>query len=130
MALPLQGKARKEGNSVFVDENFVAYENQWNYLLEIKRISEVAVDAILAKHATASELGELTTTSESKPWETPAPQKITHNDFLAVPVIIRSNMLYISLQGFSAKVVNHQILRKMTYLRNVVVKKTFRHSAH
>ena len=107
VALPLQGKARKEGNSVFVDENFVAYENQWNYLLEIKRISEVAVDAILAKHATASELGELTTTSESKPWETPVPQKIAHNDFPANPVLIRSNMLYIPLQGFSAKAVNH-----------------------
>ncbi len=49
VALPLQGKARKEGNSVFVDTNFMAYENQWNYLLEIKRISEVTVDAILAK---------------------------------------------------------------------------------
>ena len=104
VALPLQGKARKEGNSVFVDENFVAYENQWNYLLEIKRISEVAVDAILAKHATASELGELTTTSESKPWETPVPQKIAHNDFPANPVLIRSNMLYIPLQGFSGTI--------------------------
>ena len=107
VALPLQGKARKEGNSVFVDENFVAYENQWDYLLEIKRISEVTVDSILAKHATASELGELSTTSESKPWETPVPQKIAHNDFPALPVLIRSNMLYIPLQGFSAKVVNH-----------------------
>ena len=116
MALPLQGKARKEGNSVFVDENFVAYENQWNYLLEIKRISEVAVDAILAKHATASELGELTTTSESKPWETPVPQKIAHNDFPANPVLIRSNMLYIPLQGFSAKAVNH--LKRIASFKN------------
>ena len=116
VALPLQGKARKEGNSVFVDENFVAYENQWYYLLEIKRISEVAVDAILAKHATASELGELTTTSESKPWETPVPQKIAHNDFPANPVLIRSNMLYIPLQGFSAKAVNH--LKRIASFKN------------
>ena len=40
VALPLQGKARKEGNSVFVDENFMVYENQWYFLLEIERISE------------------------------------------------------------------------------------------
>ena len=116
VALPLQGKARKEGNSVFVDENFMAYEDQWNYLLEIKRISEVAVDAILAKHETASELGELSTTSESKPWETPVPQKITQNDFPANPVLIRSNMLYIPLQGFSAKVVNH--LKRIASFKN------------
>lgn len=116
VALPLQGKARKEGNSVFVDENFVAYEKQWNYLLEIKRISEVAVDAILAKHETASELGELSTTSESKPWETPSPQKIAHNDFPINPILIRSNMLYIPLQGFSAKAVNH--LKRIASFKN------------
>ena len=116
VALPLQGKARKEGNSVFVDENFVAYEKQWNYLLEIKRISEVAVDAILAKHETASELGELSTTSESKPWETPSPQKIAHNDFPTNPILIRSNMLYIPLQGFSAKAVNH--LKRIASFKN------------
>lgn len=116
VALPLQGKARKEGNSVFVDENFMVYENQWYFLLEIERISEMAVDAILAKHETASELGELSTTSESKPWETPVPQKISHNDFPANPVLIRSNMLYIPLQGFSAKVINH--LKRIASFKN------------
>ena len=107
VALPLQGKARKEGNSVFVGENFMVYEDQWNYLLEIKRISEVRVDAILAKHETVSELGELSTTCESRPWETPVPQKIANNDFPVNLVLIRSNMLYIPLQGLSEKVVNH-----------------------
>ena len=116
VALPLQGKARKEGNSVFVDENFMVHEDQWNYLLEIKRISEVTVDAILAKHETASELGELSTTSELKPWETPAPQKITHSDFPTNPVVIRSNMLYIPLQGFSSKAVNH--LKRIASFKN------------
>lgn len=77
VALPLQGKARKEGNSVFVDENFMVYEDQWNYLLQIKRISETTIDAILVKHGTDSEWGELSTTSESTPWETPVPQKMS-----------------------------------------------------
>ena len=98
VALPLQGKARKEGNSVFADENFMTYEDQWNYLLEI------------------TELGELSTTSESNPWETPVPQKITRNDFPANPVLIRSNMLYIPLQGLSAKAVNH--LKRIASFKN------------
>ena len=116
VALPLQGKARKERNSVFVDEDFMAYGDQWNYLLEIKRISEATVDAILTKHEKASELGELSTTSETKPWETPIPQKITHNDFPASLVLIRSNILYIPLQGFSAKAVNH--LKRIASFKN------------
>ena len=116
VALPLQGKARKEGNSVFVDENFVACEDQWSYLLQIKRISQITVDAVLAKHGTASELGELSTTSESRPWETPAPQKITRNDFPVNSILIRSNMLYIPLSGFSARAVNH--LKRIASFRN------------
>ena len=116
VALPLQGKARKEGNSVFVDENFIIYENQWNYLLQIKRIPETTIDAILAKHGTDSELGELSTTSESKPWETPVPQKITPNDFPANLVLIRSNMLYIPLSGLSARVINH--LKRIASFKN------------
>ena len=116
VALPLQGKARKEGNSVFVNENFTVYESQWDYLLQIKRISETMIDAILVKHRTDSELGELSTTSESTPWETPVPQKITPNDFPANPVLIRSNMLYIPLSGFSAKAINH--LKRIASFKN------------
>lgn len=116
VALPLQGKARKEGNSVFVNENFTVYESQWDYLLQIKRISETTIDVILAKHGTDSELGELSTTSESTPWETPVPQKITPKDFPADPVLIRSNMLYIPLSGFSAKAINH--LKRIASFKN------------
>lgn len=36
IALPLQGQARKKNNSSFVDEAFVAYEDQWAYLSQIK----------------------------------------------------------------------------------------------
>ena len=61
-------------------------------------------------------MGKLSTTSESKPWETPIPQKITHIDFPANFVLIRSNMLYIPLQGFSAKAVNH--LKRIASFKN------------
>lgn len=33
IALPLQGQALKNGNSTFVDENWNAYSNQWDILL-------------------------------------------------------------------------------------------------
>ncbi len=39
IALPLQKKPREQGNSVFVDDNFVAYADQWAYLSTIKRIA-------------------------------------------------------------------------------------------
>lgn len=43
IALPLQKEARKNNNSVFIDENLVEIGDQWKYLSQIKRISEVFI---------------------------------------------------------------------------------------
>ena len=45
IALPLQGQARKKGNSVFVDETFTPYSDQWAYLCTLAKFSPEAVDA-------------------------------------------------------------------------------------
>ena len=41
IALPLQGRALKKGNSVFVDENWNAYPDQWDILLNHTRKLEL-----------------------------------------------------------------------------------------
>lgn len=38
IALPLQGEPRRNGNSVFVDENFTAYPDQWQVLSGVLRL--------------------------------------------------------------------------------------------
>jgi hypothetical protein len=40
IALPLQKQAKMKGNSVFVNNSFQEFENQWQYLSSIKKISE------------------------------------------------------------------------------------------
>ncbi|WP_332696818.1 TOTE conflict system archaeo-eukaryotic primase domain-containing protein [Halalkalibacter lacteus] len=40
IALPLQKQAKVKGNSVFVNDSFQEFENQWKYLSSIKKISE------------------------------------------------------------------------------------------
>lgn len=49
IALPLQGKAVKENHSVFVDENFVSYRDQWKYLSSVKKISSSKIKKISLK---------------------------------------------------------------------------------
>lgn len=80
VALPLQGRARKEGNSVFVDNNFVPFVDQWAYLQEMKKMTSFEVNCLVAKYGNNS-LGELSKTSESKPWERPIAQHMSKSDF-------------------------------------------------
>ena len=47
IALPLQKKARNAGNSVFVDENLVAYEDQWAFLASLRKIDRLEVESIV-----------------------------------------------------------------------------------
>ena len=105
VALPLQGKARKDKNSVFVDEDFNVCPDQWEFLQNIRKISEVTIDRLIEKHC--SSLGELTKSSENKPWEVPTAESIVKSDFPSSITLTRANMLYIPLAGLSAKVVNH-----------------------
>jgi DNA primase small subunit len=115
VALPLQGMARRKENSVFVDENFKAYTDQWNVLSNIKRISEAEVDLLLRQHIVPS-LGELSKTSDSKPWETPNIEDVASDDFPKKITLIRANMLYIPLAGIPAKCVN--LFKRIAAFRN------------
>jgi len=49
IALPLEGVARQNNNSVFVDKNFGVYENQWDILRNTEKIKEEEIDSFLEK---------------------------------------------------------------------------------
>ncbi len=115
VALPLQGMARHKGNSVFVDENFNAYADQWNVLSQIYKLSEIDLDLLLRQHSVPT-LGELSKTSESKPWETPQIDALQSYDYPKQIVLTRANMLYVSLANLSAKCVN--IFKRIAAFRN------------
>jgi superfamily II DNA or RNA helicase len=116
VALPLQGQARKNGNSVFVNEQFEPYADQWEFLLNVRKLNETTLEEILKRNANAQPLGELSRTSEKKPWEIPAATNIERVDFSSEIVITKSNMLYIPLNQLSSKVLNH--LKRIASFRN------------
>ena len=115
VALPLQGQARRKQNSVFVDNDFLVYKDQWAFLYNLKKIQESTVDQLLRLHY-QEELGKLSMSSESKPWVTPLPQNITQEDFHAKVKIIKADKLYIPLKAVSAKVLNH--LKRIAAFKN------------
>lgn len=115
VALPLQGQARRKENSVFVDNDFLVYKDQWAFLYNLKKIQESTIDQLLRLHS-QEELGKLSMSSESKPWVTPLPQNITQEDFHAKVEIVKADKLYIPLKAVSAKVLNH--LKRIAAFKN------------
>ncbi len=59
IALPLQGLARKNHNSEFIDEDFVSYPDQWSFLTSVEKVSESSISDFLHQFCTNDGLGEL-----------------------------------------------------------------------
>lgn len=78
IALPLQAKPRKLGNSVFLDDHFQPYSDQWSFLANISLMTPSMVGALAAKavqtgRITAVKMPELE--ENEKPWEQPPSRK-------------------------------------------------------
>ena len=56
IALPFQGEAYHQGRTVFVDEYFQPYEDQWRYLQEIQRVSTAKVALLIQEELGKQEL--------------------------------------------------------------------------
>ena len=115
IALPLQGKARKEHITEFVDEDFISYPDQWEYLYQIKRLSSADVDRYLSMLHIQNELGELAA-EEEKPWEKRIENPITSFDFPEIVKVVEANLLYIDKTEISQKALNR--IKRLAAFRN------------
>jgi superfamily II DNA or RNA helicase len=80
IALPLQRKPRQLGNSVFLDDNFSPYEDQWAFLSEVRRIGRDDIEESVRKaEAKGRVIGvRLYLTGEegdATPWVTTEPRR-------------------------------------------------------
>ena len=71
IALPLQNRPRENGNSVFVDDEFRPYEDQWAYLSTIRRLSRGELMSIVAEAAATGQIIGVrlpSTEEDDEPW--------------------------------------------------------------
>lgn len=106
IALPLQGRARRDGNSVFVDESFKPYPDQWSYLNGIQKLSVDKINSVLAE--SGSETGALSAIDDDaeKPWKGKSGKMPTAFDFPSKVNAVLSDMLYIEKTGISEFALN------------------------
>lgn len=117
IALPLQKAARNVNNSVFIDENFEPYNDQWAFLATIRKLAEDEIEILTSKLSHGSELGVLRKDEEEdeKPWET-SKVKLLKNDFPPDIEIVKANMLFIPKAGVSQRALNH--LKRLAAFKN------------
>ncbi len=117
IALPLQKAARENGNSVFIDERFHAYEDQWGFLGQIRRLSEEEIGALISRLCHGSDLGELRQDEEEpeKPWETRR-SKLSRHDFPDSMQVVKANMLFIPKSRVSQRALN--ALKRLAAFKN------------
>ena len=120
IALPLQGRARKKGNSMFIDEEFVPYGNQWAYLAGLPLLTGEQLEAYLLQLGGDTDLGELTPVEESgdgKPLPgRRAPRILRREDFPPQVRVGLSSMVFVEKAGLSQAAMN--AVRRLAVMRN------------
>jgi hypothetical protein len=108
IALPLQKIPRDEGKSVFLDENFNVYSDQWNFLHTVKKYMLGEIETLIRELSPSGELGSLRRDSEDeKPWESKKSEpKLMKFDFPDTVKIVRANLLYVEKAGISSSALN------------------------
>jgi superfamily II DNA or RNA helicase len=112
IALPLQKKPRENGNSIFLDENFEPYTDQWQYLSSIQKIDRDTVESLFQKACHSGRIVGLripVTEEDDRPWETPpSGEKKTRiiGPFPECIQIVLANQIFISKNGLSPSLRN------------------------
>jgi superfamily II DNA or RNA helicase len=118
IALPLQGAPGKQGNSLFLGEDFTPYPRQWQFLASVRRVPRSRVERIVAD---ASRRGQvigvrLSMTDEIEdedPWTLP-PSRRRAEKPLQGPLpkaigAVLGNLLYVEKDGLSSQLMNRLV---------------------
>ncbi len=113
IALPLQGRARQKANSVFVDDSFTPYPDQWSFLGSIGKMTPAQVDVLVEEAAQAGKiLGVRLPLDEDEiqPWAAPPSRKkrigVIEGTLPKTIAITLADQLYVDKDGVPPQLVN------------------------
>lgn len=107
IALPFQGQAQKAGNTLFVDEQFVPYPDQWAFLSTLPKVTPEQLTGLLTTLCQDGDVGALAETAEKPvPWQRKRAQRLDRSDFPLQVTLTLSNLIYLDKAGFSQAALN------------------------
>ncbi|AVK83425.1 restriction endonuclease subunit R [Lysinibacillus sp. B2A1] len=108
IALPLQNSPRKNGNSVFVDEHFIPYPDQWHYLQQIRKMKIEEINKIIKTY-------HQNNNASMSIKENGQPLKNNNKIQLSTNVtVIEKNGLYVQKEGLSSSLI-HKLMQLVTF---------------
>ena len=113
IALPFQSGPREKDNSVFVDDDFHPYDDQWAYLSKVSRLSRSDLLSILADAATDGQIFGVrlpSTNEDDEPWTAP-PSRRNKEPPIEGPLpksveVVLGNQVYIDRSKLPPALVN------------------------
>jgi superfamily II DNA or RNA helicase len=114
IALPLQAGPRKNGNTVFLNGDFVPYQDQWAFLSSVKRMQLDEVEALVREAVRDGQVlgARAPVTGEhdgSRPWEMPGAEMPITEPLPEKVRLVRANMLYVEKDGLPQSLLNRLI---------------------
>ena len=106
IALPLQKKSRNENKTVFVDEDFTPYADQWEYLSKIEKISELQINSILKTYKDIELKNKFYDKNDETPWKLPQKDNFTNIELPKQIKIILGNRIYIEKEYLPPQLIN------------------------
>ncbi len=111
IALPFQGRAMRQGNSMFIDKNLDPYPDQWQFLSTLARITDEKAREVVAK-AGDGPLGRLVSSADKTPSTDglkleycgkKRSEDLTAADFPPIVEVVKVNMLCIPKEGLTPR---------------------------
>lgn len=113
IALPFQKWPAEKGNSLFVDNNFNPYPDQWSFLASVGRLNAATVEKIVRKAVVTGQVLGVRSASfegDDQPWNAPpsgkVPESLPAGPFPATVNMVIGNMVFVEKTGLSSPLLN------------------------
>jgi superfamily II DNA or RNA helicase len=137
IALPLQGLARTSGNSLFIDDSFSPYPDQWAFLSGIQPITRSGVDHIVSE---ASASGKILAVrmplidDDEEPWLAPSsrrrPPLPIQGSMPTTITIVHADQIYVPRDKLSPSLIARLIRLAAFQNPEFYAAQSMRHSTH
>lgn len=114
IALPLQGRALREGNSAFIDEHWNAYPDQWGVLQSKKKLSREFIEDKIKAWTEKNPC--IAADCDEKPWE--KTKNFQKEDVEGILHITLANGVYVNTVNLQPRIQNQ--IRRMAAFHNPV----------